>query len=359
MSLDFGAFLEFPVHRGDTHEDAFRSAFELVDWADQLGLDTVWLGETHFAPERAVHSAQMVIASAIAARTKRLRVGSAVHVLPLVHPLRIAEEAATVDQISQGRFEFGVGRSGNIRAYDTMGIDYGESRERFQEALDIILQAWQGEAFSYEGKHYHITNARLAPLPYQKPHPKVRLAASGGDSFERVGRLGFPIFLSMRGMDVYELESNLKSYHQAWADAGHSGDSGDISVRIPLYVAPREEEAVAEPRESIESYFRRMRERFQQGRFEESLADTVGGAEQIAARRARLERLENMTYEDILETKVIVGSPERVIDRLRQYQEMLGLTGFTAELNPGGLLPKEAVHRSLKLLTEEVMPAFK
>lgn len=238
MSLDFGAFLEFPVHRGDTHEDAFRNTFELVDWADQLGLDTVWLGETHFAPERAVHSAQMVIASAIAARTKRLRVGSAVHVLPLVHPLRIAEEAATVDQISQGRFEFGVGRSGNIRAYDTMGIDYGESQERFQEALEIIMQAWRGETFSYAGKYNQITNARLAPLPYQKPHPKIRLAASGGDSFERVGRLGFPIFLSMRGMDVYELESSLQSYHQAWADAGHSGDSGDISARFPMYVAP-------------------------------------------------------------------------------------------------------------------------
>lgn len=359
MPLDFGVFLDFPVHQGDTHEDAFRNTFELVDLADDLGLDTVWLGETHFAPERAVHSAQMVIAAAIAARTKQLRVGSAVHVLPLVHPLRIAEEAATVDQISQGRFEFGVGRSGNIRAYDTMGIDYLESRERFQEALEIILQAWRGETFSYEGKYNHITNARLTPLPYQKPHPKIRIASSGGDSFARVGRLGFPIFLSMRGMDVYELESNLQSYHQAWRDAGHPGDSGDISVRFPLYVAPREEDAIEEPRETIESYFRRMRERFQQGRFEEALSDTSGGAEQIEARRARLERLEKMTYDDILETKVIVGSPERVIDRLRQYQEMLGLTGFTAELNPGGMLPKEAVHRSLQLLTEEVMPAFK
>jgi len=154
--MDFGIFLDFPIRRGTTHADTFDETFELVELADDLGLDTVWLGETHFIPDRAVHSAQMVLAASIATRTKRLRVGSAVHVLPLIHPLRIAEEAATVDQISKGRFEFGVGRSGNIGAYDAMGIDYLESRERFQEALDIILQAWSGETFSYEGKFNHI-----------------------------------------------------------------------------------------------------------------------------------------------------------------------------------------------------------
>jgi alkanesulfonate monooxygenase SsuD/methylene tetrahydromethanopterin reductase-like flavin-dependent oxidoreductase (luciferase family) len=354
--MDFGIFLDFPIRRGGTHEEAFQETSELVDLAEETGLDTVWLGETHFSPERSVHSAQMVLASSIATRTKRLRVGSAVHVLPLIHPLRIAEEAATVDQISQGRFEFGVGRSGNIRAYDTMGIDYLESRERFQEALEIILQAWSGETFSYEGKFNHITNARLTPLPYQKPHPKVRIASTAEDSFSRVGRLGFPIFLSMRGMDVNELETSLKGYHQAWQEAGHPGESGDISVRFPMYLAPSDEEAVEEPKETIEAFFQRMRERYERGRFEEILG---GSGDLVEARRARAARLAALTYEDILETKVIVGSPERVIDRLTQFKEMLGLTGFTAELNPGGLLPKEAVHRSLRLLTEEVMPAFK
>jgi len=257
-----------------------------------------------------------------------------------------------VDQISQGRFEFGVGRSGNMRAYDAMGIDYDESRERFQEALDIILKAWSGETFSYEGKYNHITNASLSPLPYQKPHPKVRIASTTEDSFSRVGRLGFPIFLSMRGMDVEELETCLQDYHSAWQQAGHAGEAGDISVRFPMYIAPSDDEAVEEPKESIEAYFQRMRRRFEEGWGRP-------GTEYWERRQKRLERLEKLTYEEILDTKVIVGSPERVIDRLTQYKEMLGLTGFTAELNPGGLLPPEAVHRSLKLLTEEVMPAFK
>jgi len=350
--MDFGIFLDFVLRAGGTPESAFQESMELVSLAESSGLDTVWLGEMHFNPGRSVLSAPIVVASSIVTRTKRLRVGMAVQVLPLIHPLRIAEEAATVDQLSEGRFEFGVGRSGNVRAYDTMGIAYEESQERFQEALDIILRAWSGETFSYEGKYNHITNATLSPLPYQKPHPKVRIASTTEDSFARVGRLGFPIFLSMRGMDVEDLETNLKDYHQAWQQAGHPGESGDISVRFPMYVAPSDEEAIEEPKESIEAYFMRMRRIFEEGRGR-------SGTEYWERRQRRIEQLEKLTYEEILDTKVIFGSPERVIDRLTQYKEMLGLTGFTAELNPGGLLPPEAVHRSLKLLTEEVMPAFK
>src|SRR6266568_9098208 len=181
--MDFGVFLDFVLRPGSTPEVAFKESFDLVDLAEAAGLDTVWLGEMHFNPNRSVLSAPIIVACSIATRTKRLRVGMAVQVLPLIHPLRIAEEAATVDQISQGRFELGVGRSGNARAYDTMGIDYEESKERFQEALDIIMQSWSGEAFDYHGKYNHVTNATVSPLPYQKPHPKVRIASSAEDSF--------------------------------------------------------------------------------------------------------------------------------------------------------------------------------
>ena len=213
--MEFGMFMDFYSTPGLTQTEVFREAFELVDLAEESGLDSVWLGESHFNPNRSVLSAPIVVASSIASRTKRLKVGMAVQVLPLISPLRIAEEAATVDQISEGRFEFGVGRSGNVRAYEVMGIPYEESRERFQEALDIILEAWKGEPFSYEGKFNHITDAPVSPTPYQKPHPVVRIASSGEDSFARVGRLGYPIFLSMRGMDVNDLETNLKEYHKA------------------------------------------------------------------------------------------------------------------------------------------------
>jgi alkanesulfonate monooxygenase SsuD/methylene tetrahydromethanopterin reductase-like flavin-dependent oxidoreductase (luciferase family) len=231
-----------------------------------------------------------------------------------------------------------------------MGIPYEESRERFQEALDIILEAWKGEPFSYEGKFNHIENATVSPSPYQKPHPMVRIASSGEDSFARVGRLGYPIFLSMRGMDVNDLQTNLKEYHKAWKEAGHPGE-GDISVRIPMYIGLSEEAAVQEPKETIEAYFSRMRRFFD---------DEIGSNDQrTATRQSRAQRLANMTYEEILETKVIFGTPESVTDKLAQFKELLGLSAVTAELNPGGRLPKEAVNRSLRLLTEKVMPALR
>ena len=348
--MDFGIFMDFLATHSVNQADVFRDAFELVDLAEETGLDSVWLGETHFNPTRSVLSAPIVVAGSIATRTKRLKVGTAVQVLPLISPLRIAEEAATVDQISEGRFEFGVGRSGIARSYEIMGIPYEESKDRFQEALDIILEAWKGEPFSYHGQYNDIEEAVVSPMPYQQPHPKIRLASSSEDSFARVGRLGYPIFLTMRGMDVNDLESNLKDYHSAWKEAGHPGESGDISVRVPMYIADSEEAAFLEPRETIEAYFARMRRLFE---------GVDEGARISDARHDRARRLATMTYEEILDTKVIFGTPESVIDKLAQFKEKLGLSGFTAELNPGGLLPREAVYRSLKLLTQKVMPAFK
>ena len=350
--MDFGVFLDFASRKGATPNEIFQESFDLVDLAEESGLDTVWLGESHFNPNRSVLSAPTVVASSIATRTKRLRVGNAVQVLPLISPLRIAEEAATVDQVSQGRFEFGVGRSGNANAYEIMGIPYEESPARFQEALDIILEAWKGEPFSYHGKYNHIDDATITPGTYQKPRPPVRLASTQEDSFARVGRLGFPIFLSVRGMDVNDLENNLKEYHKAWREAGHPGDGGDISVRVPVYIGATKEEAITEPQETTEAFFARQRRMY-----EERLKR--GGGDLPEERLARAERLANLTYQDILETRVIFGTPEMVVDRLSQFKEMLGLTGFAAELNPGGLLPPTAVHRSMKLLAEEVMPAFK
>lgn len=350
--MDFGVFLDFNRRKGSTQAQIFQEAFELVDIAEETGLDTIWLGESHFNPNRSVMSAPIVVASSIATRTERLRVGMAVQVLPLISPLRIAEEAATVDQISQGRFEFGVGRSGNARAYEIMGIPYEESPARFQEALDIIIEAWKGEPFSYHGTYNHIDNATISPAPYRAPGPPIRLASTQNDSFGRVGRLGFPIFLSLRGMDVNDLETSLKDYHSAWTKAGHPGHSGDISVRVPVYIAATEAEAIEEPRESIEAFFERRRQMY---------LNNAGraGSESPEEGRVRAERLAAISYEEILETKVIFGTPERVIDRLNQFKETLGLSGFAAELNPGGLLPPEAVQRSMKLLTGKVMPAFK
>jgi len=323
----------------------------MVDAAEEQGLDGVWLAELHFNPTRSVMSSPIVIASSIATRTKRLRVGMAVYVLPLSNPLRIAEEVATVDHISEGRFEFGIGRSGFARSYDVFSIPYGESQERFAESLKIILQAWKGKEFSYEGKYYNVEKATISPVPYQQPHPPLRIAANSADTFIRLGEAGHPIFVGLRGMDIPELQENVNQYRKSWQKAGHPGQ-GDVSLRIPVYAGETMEQAMDDPFESISGYFGRMGSLYRE-------RAGKAGLEVTELADGRAERLAALSYDDMLKTKIAFGTAESLVDRFTQLKEELGLDGVVAELNPGGLIPEERVLRSLKIVTEKIMPAFK
>src|SRR5215471_4339008 len=196
--MEFGMFHEFPSMPGRGETEMFDEAMAQIDAAERWGLDVMWLAEIHFAPERTYLSAPLPIASAIAARTKRMRIGIAVQVLPLCHPLRLAEEAATVDQLSHGRLIFGVGRSGVAQTYEAYGVSYAESQARFREILDVIQRAWTEPTFSYEGAYHSFKNVSLVPKPYQKPTPPIRIAASTPDTFPAIGRRGMPIFASVR-----------------------------------------------------------------------------------------------------------------------------------------------------------------
>ena len=349
--MHFGMFMQFETRTGGSQAAAFAEGFELVDTAESCGLDGAWLAEMHFTPDRSVLSSPITIASSIATRTRRLRIGMAVYVLPLNNPLRIAEEVATVDQISEGRFDFGIGRSGFARSYDIYGVPYAESRERFREALDIIMQAWRGEPFSYDGKYHQVTNATVAPLPYQKPHPPFRMAATTAETFPRAGENGYPIFVGLRGMDIPELLGNLNEYRKAWRAAGHAGD-GDVSLRVPVYVGLTGKAAIEEPFQSIQNYFGRM------GRLYAAESGSAG-IQQTELRDQRAARLSDLSYDDILETKVAFGTPEGLVERFTELREVLGLDGVVAEFNAGGMIPHDTVLRNVRLLCEKVMPAFR
>ena len=193
--MDFGLFTMFNTREGFTQSQTFKEWFDVVQVAEDAGLDTFWLGESHFRPQRAVLASPLVGAGAVAARTKRIRVGLAVQVLPLANPLRVAEEAALVDHISEGRLVFGVGRSSFIESYLGYNVDYEESRALFLESLEIIQRAWRETPFSYEGKYYQFHDVDVVPKPYQQPHPPIRVAVESRDTFALIGQLGFPIFM--------------------------------------------------------------------------------------------------------------------------------------------------------------------
>jgi len=350
MSFEFGMFHEFQCPAGTSQPDAFAESFAQVEAAERWGLDAMWLAEIHVAPERSVCAVPLTIASAIAARTNRIKIGTGVQVLPLCHPLRIGEEAATVDQISHGRLIFGVGRSGFPRTYEAYGVPYGESRERFAETLEILKRAWTEDPFSYSGKFYKFENVRLTPKPYQKPWPEIRIAANSPDTFPAIGTLGHGVFVAVRLGTLSELAPNIRAYRQAYKAAGHPGE-GKVFLGAPAYVAETAEQARSEPEDSIMYFYRYLGERLED-------SATRAGVRAIEDRAARGRRLQTITYDEARRDKIIVGTPEEVTDRLVQLREELGLDGILAEMNCGTKIPHQRVMKSLQLLCEKVKPAF-
>jgi alkanesulfonate monooxygenase SsuD/methylene tetrahydromethanopterin reductase-like flavin-dependent oxidoreductase (luciferase family) len=351
MTFEFGIFHEFSRRRDQTDEEAFTQSLDQVDAAERWGIDVIWLAELHFLAERSVLSAPLVVASAIAARTRRVKVGIGVQVLPLCHPLRLAEEVATLDHISGGRLIFGVGRSGFPRTYEAYGVPYAQSRERFTEVLEILRRAWSNERFSFEGDFYTFRDIALVPRPLQRPYPSLRVAATSPDTYPAIGAMGLPIFVAVRLGTLEELGPNIAAYRQAYRSAGHPGE-GEVYLRVPIFVGETETSARADPEQSIMEFYRKLGQQVEE-------SATRAGARAIEQRAERGQMLRTISYAEALRDKVIVGTPASATARLQDLIEKLGLNGVLAELNCGGLLANDKVMRSLKLMCEEVAPRLR
>jgi len=344
--MEFGVFHEFPWRQGQDEASAFDEAFDLVDACESWGLDVMWLAELHFET-RSVLGSPLIVASAIAARTNRMKIGMAVQVLPLCDPLRLAEETATVDQISRGRLIFGVGRSGFQRVYKAYGIPYEESRERFAETLQVVLKAWTEETFSHDGRYRQYRDVRLVPKPFQKPHPPVRIAATSPDTYPVIGRQGYPIFVGVRLGTFSDLATDIQAYQTAYRENGH-GEKGQVFLRVPVHVAESMDDAIREPEESIMMVYRRLAA---QAAVTTSgpLAGAAGEQDNVRA------HLAEVTYQEALDDKVVVGTPDSVAARLVELRDTLGLDGILFEPNSGGMIPYERVKRTMRLLCQDVI----
>ncbi len=344
--MDCGLFVEFPYRDGLTEQEAFAECFALVDEAEACGVASVWLAEYHFS-QISVLSSPITVASAIAARTKRLRIGLAVTLLPLGHPIRLAEEIATLDHISQGRLEFGVGRGTFPDTHDGYNSPFAESRARFDEYLEIILQAWTTERFSYTGKYYHCEDLSVRPKPLQTPYPPIRVGVTSAESFPWVGRMGFPIIINpSRVFALTDLGLYIEQYRQAWYAAGHPG-TPQVGLRIPLYVAETAKQAYEEPKASALMAVRGLGDR---------VARSAPRPGTTGDWNAQAERIQGMTYDDWLRDKVVFGTPDVVVQRLQHLRDELGLTQMLYEINLGRQLPYEVQLKNLRMIHQHVIP---
>jgi alkanesulfonate monooxygenase SsuD/methylene tetrahydromethanopterin reductase-like flavin-dependent oxidoreductase (luciferase family) len=347
--MDFGLFLEFPCRDDMTEPEAFAECFALADEAEACGVDSVWLAEYHFSPI-SVLSAPVTVASAIAARTRRMRIGLAVALLPLGQPVRMAEEIATLDHISQGRVEFGVGRGTFPETHDGFNSPFAESRDRFDEYLEIILKAWTTEKFSFEGRYYSCQDLCVRPKPVQTPTPPIRVGVTSEETFPLIGRMGYPIIINpSRVFALSDLGSPIEQYRQAWRQAGHAGEP-QVGLRVPLYVAKTAEQAYSEPKESAMAAVQGLRDRVAQSA---SRTGTTGDW------KAQADRLYSMNYEDWLRDKVVYGTPDSVVERLHQLIDQLSLTQILYEINFGRQMPYHLQLNNLQMIHEHVIPKFK
>jgi natural product biosynthesis luciferase-like monooxygenase protein len=349
--MQFGLFYQLPCAPTQQEGTRYHDTIEQIVYADELGFDIAWLAELHFYQPFSILPAPLILAAALAQRTTRIRLGTAVVLLPLQHPLRVAEDAAMVDILSQGRLELGVGRGGITIHFQGLNVPYEESRERFEEALTIIERAWTQETCTFAGKYFQVPETSVVPKPLQKPHPPLRIAANSPETAAFAGAHGYPVFVASIINPLPKLPEHVDLYRRAFRAAGHTGKQEDIVAGFPIYVADSAEQVRHEVEASFMYYFRTLSAQLHLGERDPSAS--------YAYMREVRRRLEAMTWEEAEATMALYGSPERCVQKLREVHEWCGMRQVLCWFNPGGLVPHRLVLASMRRFAEEVMPAVR
>ena len=321
-----------------------RTSWRKSSWESSLGFDTVWLGELHFSRGFSILADPLMVLAAAAQRTSRMRLGTAVTLLPLHNPVKIAEEAAIVDILSNGRLEFGVGRGTAPLHYAGYDIPQEESRERFEEALDFILEAWTHERFSYQGKYFRAQDLTLVPRPVQTPYPPVRIAANSPDTFPIAARRGLPIFATPLINPPDKLKAGLAVYR----DTLSSGVRGDTALAFPVHVSTSRAQARQECEANLQRFFREAGERLRP--FGQVDIKSYEAFQQVLA------RMERVKYDDIDREMGVFGDPAYCIERVQELRREYQMDEFICYFNQGGLMDHAMVRHSMSLFATEVIP---
>ena len=337
--MEFGIFYQLPCADHQSPAQRYADTISQAQLADRLGFDAVWLAEVHFNPRFSVLPAPLLLGAAIAQSTERLKIATAVNLMPLHHPVRLAEEFATLDVISNGRAILGTGRGAMLQQYAGYGIDVEEGRERFVENLEVVLRAWTDAELTYQGKYHQFEGVRVVPKPCQQPHPPVYIAANSLDTFPLVGQLGHNLLLAPLVVGLEGAQQGLAEYRRLLKGQGIDPAQRRVNAMLLLHVTEDEQSGAARGYgESLENYLSILRS---------NRSRSISG------------RNRDLSYEYVAREFTVIGSPQRVIDKLEAYRERFGAEEFMCWFATGGLLPNADVHNSMRLFAEEVMPHFR
>lgn len=316
--------------------DYFQHVFEQIQFGEELGYDDAWITEHHFDEFGGTCPDPAAFLSALAMRTERIHLGIAIVVLALHDPIRIAEAYAMVDNLCDGRLEFGVGRGSNPREFQHYGVSYDESAHRLKEAMEVVQQAWALERVDFSGKLYQYSGMRVLPKPVQRPHPPVWVAASrSDDTYRWAGEKGFNLMILPNAAEPAALKQAVATYQQALAASGHPTNTERLG-KFLLYCADSDARAKKEAQRYMDNYWR--------------VADTANptGPGRTGDRNfdAQLAR-----------GTIIAGDPARCIEMIHFWIETLGMTTLSGSFHFGGM-PQDLALKNIRLFSEKVMPAL-
>jgi alkanesulfonate monooxygenase SsuD/methylene tetrahydromethanopterin reductase-like flavin-dependent oxidoreductase (luciferase family) len=328
--LQFFSWPERRVALAEVYDRALRR----VQVMDRSGYEAVWLAEHHFTGYSVCPSVHMM-GVRVADRTERLRIGMAVSLAALYHPLRLAEEVALLDVLSDGRVDWGAGRGFDPVEFRAFGVPVEESGERFHEAVEIVLAAWTTERLTWSGRHWRFDRVEVLPKPLQRPHPPVWLAAGSPGAIRWAGERGFSILLGPHST-FGETAAHRELYRAALEAHGHPTACRHLPIARMIAVAGTDAEAERVARRGVqwvaEAYINPSK---------------VTNSRQEAQRFLLMDR--GALLDRYLDSVVIHGSAARVIDQLERLRAEIGLDY---------LMCVPLSHDSFLAFTEQVMPHF-
>lgn len=343
--MKFGLMFAFqrPPDAPITSAEPYQDMLRCLPRAEELGYESVFCVEHHVQPDDLCPSPLLAM-SAAAAVTERMRIGTGVLLVPLYAPAKLAEDVAVIDNISEGRFVFGVAPGYVSEEFALHGVPRNERQRRFEEALDLMQLAWTGEPFTFEGTFYRVEpETFVSPRPVQEPHPPIWYGVSGPQSLRNAARRGAALITSPRH-GIAELEEHLSIYEDEAAQVGY--EITERPMMRELFIAETMEKAEELAAPAVNYLFRELYG-----------ARSAQGERELRDDEGRLVEAKSDVDFTKFKGRYIIGDPDYAIAELERYRDRLGVTEMIGWTHLPGI-PGDVAMRSVELFAREVMPAF-
>jgi alkanesulfonate monooxygenase SsuD/methylene tetrahydromethanopterin reductase-like flavin-dependent oxidoreductase (luciferase family) len=351
--MRFGIYAEMQTPLEKSHSAMTWEILRQIEHADQVGFDVYSVIDHHFFQKFSISANPLAMFTAAAQHTERIRFRVALFTLPLENPLRLAAQIAEADILTKGRLECGLGR-GHAWLFGPSNVPLEESRPRYDEGIEILINAWTKEKFSHDGEYYKFKDVSVVPRPLQKPYPPLYTGGTSDVTYQMAGERGWGIFVPPL-LPWGVLEKPLEIYKKACAEHGH--EPNIVYIR-PVYLDDNEKQIRKEIETALHNFLA----------FNASPVDSLQDEAKKAELRAKgygfyasgaLESLTKLTYEQIVEQEIgFIGTPEKVIKKIQNLQTKGGIAELAIVSNFGGLEHWKSI-KTQQLFAERVMPAFR